>query len=183
MVVDIGIIIESAEAGKSEQNHIVRILDLKKYENNIYLDLRGRKIMFYKMKGKGELLKEENYNGIVQKSKKFLFILDADENFNKTQSDIQSLIGSLVQKFNIKADYFISCNPHTKKGNIETLLLECVKENLKTCYRNFLKCMGKDSLDKCLAKNLLQKMFEIKQPPYELDCEYFNKLRNKFSNL
>ncbi|WP_457562088.1 hypothetical protein [Caminibacter pacificus] len=182
-MVDIAIVIESAESGKSEENHIVRILDLQKIENNIYSDAQNRKIIFYKMRGKGNLLKEENYNGIIQKSNKFLFILDADEDFQKTQKDIQNLINNLTKTFGIKADYFISCNPNTKKGNIEVLLLECVKEDLKKCYSDFLDCMGKDNLSKYQAKNLLQRMFEIKNPPYELDCEYFNELRKKFISL
>ena len=69
----VSIVIESAKKGSSEQNHIIRVLQLKK-EDNIYIDKNNRKVVFYKMSGKSKLLKKDNYNAIIQKTNTlFLF--------------------------------------------------------------------------------------------------------------
>ena len=180
----IAIVIESAKKAKSEQNHLIRILNLKKKENNIYLDNKNREIIFYKMGGQGELLKFEKYKGLVQKSKDVFFVLDADENYNNADKKIKILIENLKKEYGVKADYFISCNPHDKKGNIESLLLACLKNDLlKSCYSNFLECLGKNPLDKYNEKGVLQKLFEIEDPPYDVECKYFELLKSKFYKL
>lgn len=180
----IAVVIESAKKAKSEQNHLIRILNLKKKENNIYLDKKEREIIFYKMGGQGELLKSENYKVIVQKTKTLFFILDADENYNSVEKKINILIGNLKKDYGVNADYFISCNPENKKGNIESLLLACLKNDLlKSCYSNFLGCLGKNQLNKYNEKGILQKLFEIEDPPYDVECKYFESLKNKFYKL
>ena len=179
----IAIVIESAKKGKREENHIKRILGLKIKENKIYLDNKNREIIFYKMGGQGELLKIENYKAIVQKTKTLFFILDADKNYYEVEKKTKKLISDL-KKYGVIADYFISCNPETKKGKIESLLLSCLKsDTLKICYSNFLECIGKNGLDKYDEKGILQKLFEIDDPPYDVECEFFKPLKDKFYNL
>jgi hypothetical protein len=179
----VSIVIESAKKGSSEQNHIIRVLQLKK-EDNIYIDKNNRKVIFYKMSGKSKLLKKENYNAIIQKADTLFFILDADEDYDETEKKIEKLIIDLKSiSPNLKADYFISCNFATKKGNIESLLLSCVKESLKKCYSNFLECLGKEKLEKYSEKNILSKLFEIENPPYDINCEYLKPLKQKFYKL
>jgi hypothetical protein len=175
----IAIIIESAQAGKSEQNHIARILELSKIDNNFFKDKLQREVVFYKMKGKGELLKIENYSAIIQKVDKLFFILDADDEYVATKTKIETLI----KKIEKKCDYFISCNPDSKRGFLESLLLNCVDKNLKECYNSFLECIGKNSLQKYQDKAILTKLFEIKNPPYDVNCNYFNQLKDRFYNL
>jgi len=178
----IAIIIEAAEKGSSERNHIKRILDLKG-EKSIFYDEKEREIIFYQMRGKGELLKSENYKGVIQKTKTLFFILDADEDYELTEEKIKELIKTLKGIYGIKADYFISCDFSTKKGNIESLLLSCVKKPLKKCYGEFLECLGKEKLNRYSEKNILSKLFEIENPPYDLECEYLKTLKEKFYNL
>ncbi|WP_456480746.1 hypothetical protein [Nautilia sp.] len=177
----IAVIIESALKGSQEKNHLVRILGLNEVEakKNEYIDMKGRTVVFYQMGGKGELLKKEKYEAIIQKTEKLFFVLDADEDFELTKNEIEKLISVL----NVSADYFINCDPEIKKGNLETLLLKCVKEELKSCYSDFLVCLGKQKLEKYTEKNILKKLFEIKNPPYNLECVFFDKLKNKFYSL
>ena len=56
----VGIVIESAEDGNSEQNHIKRFIEFLHFDTD--------KVKFYKMKGKGNLLNENepNYKIIKQ---------------------------------------------------------------------------------------------------------------------
>jgi len=178
----IAIIIEAAQKGNSERNHIKRILDLKEKEA-IFYDKKNRRIIFYQMRGKGELLKCENYKGIIQKTKTLFFILDADEDYELTDRKIKELIETLEKSYEITADYFISCDFSIKKGNIESLLLSCVKDPLKKCYSEFLECLGKERLEKYSEKNILSKLFEIEDPPYDLDCKYLKRLKEKFNKF
>ncbi|SFV56059.1 hypothetical protein MNB_SM-7-347 [hydrothermal vent metagenome] len=180
----IAIVIESAKKGKSEKNHLIRVLGLKKKEDNLYIDKASREVVFYQMGGKGELLKEQNYTSVVQKAKQLFFVLDADEEYEKTKKDIKILLSSLKQRYQVDGDYFISCDPDTKKGNIETLLLTCIKNpKLKECYSAFLSCMGKEHLERYSEKNILSKLFEIENPPYDLECKYFQDLKKRYYNL
>jgi len=180
----IAVIIEAAKKGNSERNHIKRILKLKEINQNLYVDLNNREVIFYQMGGKGELLKRDKYKVIVKKAESLFFILDADEDYKDTKNKITKLINFLKQEYSIKkADFFISCNPDTKKGNIESLLLFCVKENLKECYSNFLECLGKEKLERYNEKKILEKLFEIENPPYDLECEYLKLLRKQFYSL
>ncbi len=186
MVADIIIVIEAKKKGKSrEQNHLASILRLKETEQkDFFRDEDGKVVLFYRASGVGNVLKKETYGAIIQKSKKIFFILDADDEFENKEKNIQSLIEQL-QNDNPKLimDYFISCDPETKNGHIERLLLKCLKEGLKECYNDFLDCIGKTKLDYYNEKVLLQKLFEVSNPPYDLNCEHFEPLREKFKSL
>jgi len=54
---------------------------------------------------------------------------------------------------------------------------------LKKCYSNFLECLGKEKLEKYSEKNILSRLFEIENPPYDINCEYLKVLKDKFYNL
>jgi hypothetical protein len=55
----IAIVIESAKKGKTEENHIKRII-------SYFCPQIINKIKFYKMAGKGELLKTNNYKMLIK---------------------------------------------------------------------------------------------------------------------
>ncbi len=192
MVADIIVVIEAKKKGESrEQNHLARILNLNKIEDLnktdqevVFVDNDGKTVLFYRTSGIGELLKKETYGAVIQKSKKIFFILDADDEFDNKKTKIQNLIEQLKSDNpELIMDYFISCDPETKSGHIERLLLKCLKEGLKECYNDFLDCIGKTKLDYYNEKMLLQKLFEVSNPPYDLNCEHFEPLREKFKSL
>ena len=58
----IAIVIESAKKGKTEENHIKRII-------SYFCPQIINKIKFYKMAGKGELLKTNNYKMLIKEIK------------------------------------------------------------------------------------------------------------------
>ena len=172
----VGIVIESAQAANSEKNYIIRFLEK-------WFDIDLDMIRFYQMRGKSELLKKDNPNYKIiaqEKLKRVLFILDADDNYEKTQKDIENLIVDL--HINTKMDYFISCNPNTKKGAIEDLLLSAVQnEKLKDCYEQFSFCI--DNI-KYNPKTLYKKMCDIeKGSPVNFEHKNLQELKNKLKWL
>ena len=175
----IAIVIESAKKGKTEENHIKRII-------SYFCPQIINKIKFYKMAGKGELLKTNNYKMLIKEIetkeiKQILFLLDADDDFNKTKLNIELLIEQL--NFKEKSDYFINCDPILKKGNLETFLLSTIDKNLQQCYSNFLQCLGREKLENYSEKNILSKLFEIENPPYDFSHKNFDILKQKITNL
>ena len=54
---------------------------------------------------------------------------------------------------------------------------------MKDCYKDFLKCVNNTNLDRYTYEGLLQKMFEIKNPPYNLSQSNFGELREKLNWL
>ncbi len=172
----VGIVIESAKSSNSEKNYI------KNFLKN-WFDIDLDRVRFYQMSGKSELLKKThpNYKIMAQeKLKKVLFILDADDDYEKTQKDIKNLIDNL--DIDTKMNYFISCNPETKKGAIEDLLLSALEsEKLKHCYEKFIFCIDNIEYN---PKTLYKKMCDItKGSPIDFEHKNLQELKNKLKWL
>lgn len=174
--------------GKSDKNKIKEMLD--------FLEIDSSDDTFIIMGNKSTIFKEndDRYKTLLtliqaQKVEKILFIVDADYKkdnsiyggYNNTKSALESLIKNL----NIKdiSDFYISCNPFSKDGYLESLLLSTVDENLKKCYDEFLDCIEFE--EKNNHKYIMEQLHKITSPkkPYDLTHNNFMEFRDKLSLL
>lgn len=88
-----------------------------------------------------------------------------------------------VLGFNARSDYYLVCDPKTKEGYFESLLLSCVSDELKNCYDDFLKCSLFDGKEN--HKTIITKLHELASPekPYDYNHENFNKIKEKLIAL
>lgn len=148
-----------------------------------------------KMNNKSAFFKKENYNLITQQIKtnqfdKVLFILDSDflrndnvfGGYENTEREIEKIIKDL--NIESKADYFISCDPITKEGNLEHLLLSTCQDNKKNCIENFITCINTMNVENSNKKIVVTSYREIfKDHPYNLEHSNFIKLKQKIHEL
>lgn len=131
-------------------------------------------------------LLQQIYAGLVTK---LLVIVDADDKendlksggLNNTKKKIETLIASL--KIQDISDYFIACDPDTKKGYFESLFLSTVDNELKRCYEEFLKCSKLTAKDN--QKTIMEELHRLTKPnkPYDFSHENFDELKQKLRNL
>ncbi len=148
----------------------------------------GNKSNFFKDNSSSIEIQEVK-NGMF---KKVLFILDADDEkndavyggFENTKKEISKIINSLdIQNI---SDYHIICDPETKTGYLESLLLSTLSECQKQCINNFLECSNfKDNKSTKKAKAIIKSIYKIGYPDAEFNYnhENFTELKNKLINL
>jgi hypothetical protein len=174
--------------GKSDKSKIKEMLDFLKIN---YLD-----DIFIIMGNKSTIFKEDDsrYKTLLvlikaQKVEKILFIVDAD--YKKDNSiyggynNTNGALEVLIEKLNIKeiSDFYISCNPFSKDGYLESLLLSTVDKNLKECYDEFLDCIEFE--EKSHHKYIMEQLHKITSPkkPYDLSHNNFKNFREKLTFL
>jgi hypothetical protein len=132
------------------------------------------------------ILAKKIEDGFVQK---VLFILDVDD-FENDQSlcgteNTISKIETLQKDLDIKeiSDYYLACDPITKKGYFESLLLSTVDAKVKKCYEDFRECSKLNS--KAVDKNILTELHNLTKPdkPYDFNHPNFDELKQKLLNL
>lgn len=163
------------------------ITEISKVEKNLF-EIR-------KMSSKSNFFKIENYSSISQQIKanlfdKVLFILDSDfeENDNVFGGYIntEKEIKKIIKELNIEslADYFISCEPSTRSGNLEHLLLSTCEDNKRNCIEGFIKCIHNMDIENSNKKIVVTAYKEIfKDYPYNFQHENFNEFKLKISKL
>lgn len=159
-----------------------------------FLEIAENKIDIEKMSNKSGFFDKAKYSMIGQKVEtgqyeKILFVLDADfvENdvvyggYPNTEYKIREMIQQLG--FDELADIFISCDPTTKNGNLEHLLLSTVEDKKKSCLECFIDCV--DGLDANSNKKIVTTSYEVifKDTPYNFDHINFEILKNKIIEL
>lgn len=120
---------------------------------------------------------------------KVLFVVDAD-----FQSDDQSCggyenslkaLGEIASDLKISSisQFYICCDPNTKEGNIESLLLSTLDEEKKACISDFLACS--DFAAKENAKAILNQIYIRAYPeaPYDFEHVHFDELKGKLVAL
>ena len=120
---------------------------------------------------------------------KLLFIVDADYEENNAQlggfDNTKNKIVELINSLNVAeiSNYFIGCDPKTKKGYFESLLLSTVDDELKKCYEEFLNCLKLTAKDN--QKTIMEKLHRLTQPkkPYDFSHSNFKELKQKLEKL
>ena len=161
-----------------------------------HLELDIQKVHFYGMGSKSNFFKynHNNYQDLkllleTDQINKALFVIDADNHrsdsiyggFNRTQIEIIKTIDQL----NIKdcCDTYISCDPKTKEGYIESLILSSIPIAHKKCIETFFLCSNFSSRDN--SKAILNQLYKRAYPnePYNFEHSNFDSLKEKIIKL
>ena len=182
-------ICHEGHTNKSLDNEIIKLLlqDLNLDVNRVEFYGFGSKSNFYKKDYK--VYKNLQMAIQEQEIEKILFVLDADNEvddyffggYGKTVNGLRSVLSDM--RLDNVSDFYISRNPNTHTGNIESLLLSTIPQEQKECIDTFLQCseFGAKGNDKAL----LQQIYKLAYPhtPYNFKHENFNELKEKLQNL
>jgi len=164
---------------------LIRVLSLD-LENINFIGM-GTKSNFFKVDNENyKLLKNEIEREEVGK---VLFVVDADYEVNdnvyggcqNTQKKLNETIIQLGLE-NI-SDTYITCNPITQDGYLESLILSSIPNEQKECIETFLACSEFKSKEN--HKAILNQIYKIAYPnaPFDFAHPYFNDLKTKLENL
>ncbi len=81
------------------------------------------------------------------------------------------------------SDIYVTCDPNTKEGYLESLILSSIPVEQKDCIEKFLKC--NDFKSKENHKAILNQIYNIAYPkaPYDFSHSNFDELKQKLQNL
>ena len=118
-----------------------------------------------------------------------MFVIDADNKrdnqryggYENTQNELEKLISALGLETYI--DTFISCDPNTKEGYLESLILSSLDEDKRQCIQHFLDCSQFKSKEN--EKTIVNQIYSMGYPnaPYNFQHKNFDKLKQKLKNL
>ena len=182
-------ILHEGNAQKTHDNELLKLLitDLGYDINRVEFFGFGSKSNFFKLEHpKYQRLKlqiEEESIG------KVLFVVDADYEaadtkyggFEKTKSELDKIISDLALS-EISAIY-VTCDPQTKDGYLESLILSSIPKKQKECIETFLDCS--EFKPKGNHKSILNGIYKKAYPhaPYDFSHPNFDKLKQKLQNL
>jgi hypothetical protein len=120
---------------------------------------------------------------------KILFVVDADyekddekyKGFENTVNELTNIINELG--FQDIARFYIVCDPISKTGYLESLVLASLPEEKRKCIECFVECseMNPKHIHKRIINDLY--MIAYPDPPYNFDHHYFDELKNELRNL
>lgn len=182
-------ILHEGNANKTADNELIKLL-LKS------LDLDEKKVSFFGFGTKGNFFKEkipayqELLTDIKEKNiSKILFVVDADYlkndktygGFENTQRELNKIIKELEIKD--ISDIYITRDPKTNDGYLESLILSSIPQEQKECIETFLNCSKFKSKEN--DKAILNQIYKSAYPnaPFDFNHPNFNELKQKLQNL
>jgi len=172
---------------KSADNKLIRLLMTHlKLDLNL-VDFRG-------MGAKSNFFKAEKYGLLKQavetdQVKKMLFIVDADDEKNdatyggflNTENELNRMIAQMG--FDAVSEIFIVCDPATKTGYLESLVLSTIPIQHRNCIASFLACSQFKSKEN--HKAILNQIYKTAYPdaPYDFSHANFDDLKAKLTGL
>jgi hypothetical protein len=183
-MVRVAILHEGKEDKKILQLLIEKLeLDINKVQ---YVCMDGKsnffKLEYPKYEYLKNLIKERQIN-------KLLFVVDADYEdkdqkyggYQNTENELKNIIHQLgLTEY---SDIYIVCDPETKQGYLESLILSTIPDEHKDCIEHFLSCSEFKSKDN--HKSILNQIYKIAYPnkPYDFSHENFDILKQKLIKL
>lgn len=162
------------------------------YKN--YLKIDSNTVEVKALGNKSNFFKDESYTQIKKQIEigmfyGVLFVLDSDFEKNDTTyggyENTENNIKKTIKKLDIDtiSDYFISCDPSTKKGNLEHLILSTIDKSKKDCIETLIDCI--DSMETHENKKIVLTGYEtiFKEAPYNFDHQNFEELKNKIISM
>lgn len=118
-----------------------------------------------------------------------LFVIDADSVENDQKyggfENTQRELSLIIQKFKIELNskVFINCDPETKIGYLELLILATISAEQRACIKEFLNCSQFKSKEN--HKAIVNQIYNIAYPdaPYNFEHPYFDELKEKLKWL
>jgi hypothetical protein len=154
---------------------------------SIFFDGFGSKSNFFK----SDNLKYLRLKNFVEAGQidKILFIVDADfekddakyKGYQNTQNELKKIIDELG--FQDIARFYIVCDPETKTGYLESLLLASLPPEKRSCIERFVECSQINP--KQIHKTIINHLYTIAypDPPYNFDHAYFDELKAELTKL
>lgn len=158
-----------------------------------HCEISSEHIEFYAMGGKSCFFKpdDDKYQKLLlpriqaDQVERVLFVIDADcfENDQKYGGveNTQRELNLIIQQHNIasNSEIFISYDPETEIGYLESLILATIPAEQRACIEEFLKCSQFKSKEN--HKGIVNHIYSIAYPnaPYNFEHQYFNALKNK----
>ncbi|MEA1893425.1 MAG: hypothetical protein U9N33_12055 [Campylobacterota bacterium] len=182
-------ILHEGKSDKSLDNKILKLLlnNLGFNENQVEFFGFGNKSNFYKLDNiKYSRLKLQIDEELISK---VLFVVDADYEANdKTyggHENTLSELNNIRQSLDMEdiSDIYVTCDPVTKDGYLESLILSSIPQTQKECIETFLKCSEFKSKEN--HKAILNQIYNSAYPdaPYDFSHQNFNDLKQKLKNL
>jgi hypothetical protein len=161
-----------------------------------HLGFKEKHVGFYVFHGKSNIFKsnDKRYadlkldveNGQIEN---VLFVVDADDvkndivygGFENTQTALNNVIKQL--DFEEIAHTYVMCDPETKTGYLEPLILPTISEPQRNCIEGFLKCSQFKSKEN--HKAILNQIYKLAYPnaPYDFQHPHFEPLKTELTNL
>jgi len=160
------------------------------------LGLSGNSVDFYAFGSKNEFfyINNANYKELqssveAEEINKILFVVDADDEkddakykgFENTKNELKKVIAELG--FQDIARSYIVCDPDTKIGYLESLILASLPEQKRKCIECFVECSEMNS--KNIHKRIINHLYTIAypDPPYNFEHPHFDDLKTELRNL
>jgi hypothetical protein len=187
---DVAIICE----GKNDKDFLEKLFKHLE-EAKIISDSNLKQLKFYILGGKSNVFdathkKYTELRAEIERTQSLLFVVDADNEkndelnngFEKTQQGLDKIITDLGFQ-DVKTDAYIMCDPATKTGYLESLILSTISQEQRTCIECFLACSQFESKES--HKAILNKIYNIAYPnaPYDFAHPHFDELKEKLCNL
>ncbi len=189
-------ILHEGNAGKSEDNWLLQALTATLSKENPAL-FNWDRVECYGMGGKSNFFKPDfpKYRSLLQlietdQISKVLFVMDADNEKNdatyagyeNTFAAWQTFVSDTL-KIEPISDIYITCDPITRTGYVESLLLSTLDNDKKSCIETFLNCS--DFKAKGNDKAILNQIYKTAYPnaPFDLQHSHFDELKQKLRIL
>lgn len=172
--------------GKNDRDFFKRLIaHLGFSESNISFYMLGGKSKFFELANRNyQDLKLEVDSGQIDN---VLFVVDADDEksdmknggYENTQRALNALI--LELGFDEIGKTFIMCDPATKTGYLESLILSTISEKQRNCIACFLACSEFESKEN--HKAILNQIYDLAYPnaPFDFEHDNFDNLKRTLS--
>ncbi len=161
-----------------------------------HLELDLKRASFYPFNGKNFIFdaqnkKHEELKQLISTDqiRKVLFVVDADDlsadsshgGFDNTEENLSAVINKLG--FGNVAVTYIMCDPLSKTGYLESLILSTISNSQRNCIESFLKCSQFQSKehDKAIHKQIYKLAYP--NAPYDFSHSHFTELKAILTNL
>lgn len=153
-------------------------------------------VQFVKMGSKSNFFDTDNTNYkelLLNRSNesiaRVLFVLDADDEENDRkyggfENTLEQLNATLTNlELDPCYDIYVTCDPNTKCGYLESLILSTISDEQKTCINNFLDCSEFSSKEN--HKAILNQIYNLGYPnaPFDFSHDNFDELKAKLQHL